>query len=182
MYSLFKQIMDFAHRGVSLDYTIIDQRSNGSSCIYGDGKTYTVNARQMSSYGDEIDCECLYVDLIEAIRWVMKIGYRHFGESKRVIINEADKKILRDIMRLASQNVAIDYSIHNRKDGMMYALSIRETWSFGEPIYLNVFNDLQEAMETGIIEGDRYLQCKEREKLTRTSSPCQIYNHKYHNY
>lgn len=162
MEDVLQLIMNFANKGISIDYTIIDQRANGTYDKILRDKTYTVTVKEINS-GNEIAYDILYLNLVEAMRYGINVAYESCREAKNARLSSDDKKLFEDIMNITNEGVAIDYTVVRTKSGTIrYGIMLSKIWSFGEQIHLEVFDDLADGMKNGIEIAREYLRLEKQ--------------------
>jgi len=71
---LLKSIVKLANKGIAVDYTIIDQKQNGTFEEGEPNITYTVSVHDKWTFGDVYFAEAGFEDLEEGLRWGIKKG------------------------------------------------------------------------------------------------------------
>jgi len=77
-------------------------------------------------------------------------------------------ELLKTIMKLAENNVSVDYTIINQKENgtfeegeqnITYTISVHDKWTFGDVLFAEAgFTNLEEGLRLGIKKGEKYLK------------------------
>lgn len=71
---LLKRIMDLSKNNIAVDYTIIDQKENGTFEEGEPNITYTISVHDKWTFGDVLYEEGGHCDLEEGLLWGVKKG------------------------------------------------------------------------------------------------------------
>ena len=155
--NVYKLVMELAKRGVSVDYSIIDQEVKGIKC-YSSLKIYTINVCEKDSYGTVIK-SASFDSLIYGMSWGIMIALDYLEKKdSNITLNDLNETPLCQVADLAKKGIAIDYTItHDKNQELAYAITITKTQSFGETITKDIFYDLDEGMKYGITIAEVYL-------------------------